>query len=212
VFVDQDPERGYGSVNIDDRGGARAAAEHLLQLGHQKIAIATTGFGGDFGFLDDPLTAAVAQVERERLRGWIEALTAAGVEPVAVRVPHTDPAQNGSEAGELLFAERRGTTAVLCYSDAVASGVIRAAVAAGLEVPRDVSIVGFDDSPIARELRPTLTTVRQDVAAKGRAAINALTDAIEATRAGCTKRPRRVLLPTELVVRESTVPPPRRKR
>src|SRR4051812_3955220 len=158
VFVDQDPERGYGSVNIDDRGGARAAAEHLLHLGHRRIAIATTGFGGDFGFLEDPLTAGAAQVERERLRGWMEALTAAGLEPVAVRVPHTDPAENGREGGEMLFADRRRITAVLCFSDAVASGVVRAAVAAGFEVPRDVSIVGFDDSPIARELRPALTT------------------------------------------------------
>jgi DNA-binding LacI/PurR family transcriptional regulator len=212
VFVDQDPERGYDSVNIDDRGGARAAAEHLVRLGHRRVGIATTGFGGDVGILDDPLTAAVAQVERERLRGWLEALTAAGVEPIAVRVPHTDPAENGHEAGELLFEQPARPTAVLCYSDAVASGVVRAAVDAGLEVPRDVSIVGFDDSPLARELRPALTTVRQDVAAKGRAAINALNDAIDASRAGRNKRPRRVLLPTELVVRESTAPPPRSKR
>ena len=212
VFVDQDPERGYGSVNIDDRGGARAAAEHLVQLGHRRIGIATTGFGGDVGILDDPLTAAVAQVERERIRGWLEALTAAGIEPVTVRVPHTDPAQNGHEAAELLLAQRPRPTAILCYSDAVASGVLRAAVSAGLEVPRELSIVGFDDSPLARELRPALTTVRQDVAAKGRAAINALTDAIDSERAGRTKRPRRVLLPTELVVRESTAAPPRARR
>ena len=147
-----------------------------------------------------------------RIRGWLEALTAAGVEPIAVRVPHTDPAQNGREAAELLLAQRPRPTAILCYSDAVASGVLRAAVSAGLEVPRELSIVGFDDSPLARELRPALTTVRQDVAAKGRAAINALTDAIEAERAGRTKRPRRVLLPTELVVRESTAAPPRARR
>jgi len=212
VFVDQDPERGYSSVNIDDRGGARAAAEHLVQLGHRRIGIATTGFGGDVGILDDPLTAAVAQVERERIRGWLEALTAAGIEPVTVRVPHTDPAQNGREAAEVLLAQRPRPTAILCYSDAVASGVLRTAVAAGLEVPRDLSLVGFDDSPLARELRPELTTVRQDVAAKGRAAIKALTEAIDAERAGRTKRPRRVLMPTELVVRETTAAPPRAKR
>ena len=158
------------------------------------------------GILEDPLTAAVAQVERERLRGWLEALTETGREPVVARVPHTDPAQNGREAGELLFAQHSRPTAVLCYSDAVASGVVRAASAAGLDVPRDVSIVGFDDSPLAREMRPALTTVRQDVTAKGRAAIKALTDAIDAARAGQHKRPRRVLLPTELVVRDSTAP------
>jgi len=212
VFVDQDPARGYSSVNIDDRGGARAAAEHLLQLGHRRIGIATTGFGGEFGVLDDPLTAAVAQVERERLRGWLEALTTEVVEPVAVRVLHTDPAQNGLEAGKVLFAQPHRPTAVLCYSDAVASGVLEAALAAGLDVPGDVSLVGFDDSPLARSMRPPLTTVRQDVAAKGRAAISALTDAIDVARSGRTKRPRRVLLPTELVIRESTAPPARPSR
>lgn len=212
VFVDQEPARGYPSVNIDDRGGARAAAQHLVQLGHRRVGIATTGFGGEFGLLDDPLTATHASIERERIRGWVEGLTVAGAEPIAVRVPHAHPVDNGREAAEVLFARTPRPTAVLAFSDAVASGVLRAAEAAGLSVPGDLSIVGFDDSPLARELRPSLTTVRQDIAAKGRAAAAALTAAIEADRAGVEKRPRRVLLPTELVVRESTGPPRRRGR
>jgi DNA-binding LacI/PurR family transcriptional regulator len=207
VFVDDDPPRGHSSVNVDDRGGARAAAEHLVALGHERIAIATTGFGGVFGFLDDPLTAAGAQAERERLRGWVEGLSAAGITPVALRVLHTNPADDGVNMGQQLFALDRPPTAVLCFSDAVASGVLRAAEAVGLQVPRDVSVVGFDDSPLARDLRPALTTVRQDVGAKGRAAAAALNEAIDAARAGVNKRPRRVILPTELVVRASSGPP-----
>ena len=212
VFVDDDPNRAHASVNIDDRGGARAAAEHLVGLGHRQVAIATTGFGGAFGLVDDLLTAASSATERERLRGWVDGLTAAGVQPVTIRVPHTRPTENGLEAGQQLFARSSRPTAVLCFSDAVASGVVRAAEAAGLRVPHDVSVVGFDDSPVAQEVRPALTTVRQDVAAKGREAAAALITAIDAARAGRpAKRPKRVRLTTELVVRESTAPPPGRR-
>jgi DNA-binding LacI/PurR family transcriptional regulator len=211
VFVDQDPARGHPSVNIDDRGGAQAAARHLVELGHRRVAVVTTGFGGRFGQLDDPLTAAGAHTERERITGWLAGLDGSGVEPTVLRLPHGDPAATGEEAGNRLFAARRRPTAVLCFSDAVASGVLRAADAAGLSVPADVSVVGFDDSPLALELRPRLTTVHQDVTRKGRAAAAALTGAIEAARAGTTKRPRRIVLPTELVARESTAPPPGRR-
>jgi DNA-binding LacI/PurR family transcriptional regulator len=86
--------------------------------------------------------------------------------------------------------------------------VVRAAEDRGLTVPGNVSVVGFDDNPLARRMRPALTTVRQDVAAKGRAAAAALTEAIETVQAGGTPEARHVLLPTELVVRDSTGPAP----
>ena len=222
VFVDQDAPRGYPSVNIDDRGGARAAARHLVDGGHRRIAIATTGFGGGFGLIDWPPTSVVSHTEGERMRGWLDALAEAGIEPIVIRLPHDDPAETGYEAGRTLFAEVPRPTGVLCFSDAVASGVLRAATDAGLRVPDDVSIVGFDDGPLARLLRPQLTTVRQDIAAKGHAAAAALTEQIALAKAlapgkgvtpgkampATTKsaRPKRVLLPTELVVRGSTAP------
>lgn len=224
VFVDHDAPRGYPSVNIDDRGGARAAARHLIDLGHRRIAVATTGFGGDFGLLDRPPSSVFAHTERERMRGWLDALDDAGIDPVVIRSPHGDPAETGFDAGRTLFAEAPRPTGVLCFSDAIASGVLRAATGAGLRVPDDVSVVGFDDGPLARQLRPQLTTVRQDVAAKGRAAAAALTEQIALAKTPATgemaattaaRRPKRVLLPTELVVRGSTAsprkrPPPRR--
>jgi DNA-binding LacI/PurR family transcriptional regulator len=212
VFVDQDPVPGHPSVNIDDRGGARAAAEHLVELGHRRVAIVSSGFGGEFGLLDDPLAAVKAHVERERMRGWHDALGAAGIAPVTVRLPHAEPPETGHQAGQLLFTRTPRPTAVLCFSDAMAGGVLRAAREAGLDVPGDVSVVGFDDGPLARELRPDLTSVHQDVAAKGRAAAAALTHAIEQARDGGSKRAKRVVLPTELVIRASTAPPPRRGR
>ena len=86
--------------------------------------------------------------------------------------------------------------------------MVRAAEDLGLAVPDDLSVVGFDDSPLAARMRPALTTVRQDVAGKGREAAAALVDAIARAQDGRAPHPRHLLLPTELVVRASTGPVP----
>jgi DNA-binding LacI/PurR family transcriptional regulator len=204
VFVDQPPAPGITSVNIDDRSGARAAAEHLLSLGHRRIGIVTSGFGGEYGVLDNPRTAALAYVESERMLGWLDALDAAGVAPTVVRVPHGDPQEIGCTGAEALLGAGRAPTAVLALSDAIARGVISALDDKGFTVPADVSVVGFDDNPVGRRTRPALTTVRQDVDAKGRAAVQALTSAIERAKKHPGGRAKHLVLPTELVVRDST--------
>ena len=84
---------------------------------------------------------------------------------------------------------------------------MQAANALGLSVPEDLSVVGFDDNPLAKRMRPALTTVRQDVAAKGHASAAALTAAIARSRNGTAGRIRHVLLPTELIIRDSTAKP-----
>ena len=205
VFVDQSPAPGITSINVDDRGGARAAAEHVLSLGHRRIGIITSGFGGAYGVLEDPRSATLAYGESERMLGWLDALDSAGVVPTAVRIPHGDPHATGYAGAETLLAGSERPTAILAFSDAFARGAISAIEDKGLAVPGDVSVVGFDDNPIARRMRPALTTVRQDVDAKGRAAVRALTDAIERAK---TKpgRAKHVLLGTELIVRDSTAP------
>src|SRR4249919_752720 len=71
VFVDQAQAPGIPSVNVDDRVGARAAAQHLVDLGHRRIGIVTTGFGGEYGIVTDPLATTLANTERERLLGWL---------------------------------------------------------------------------------------------------------------------------------------------
>jgi DNA-binding LacI/PurR family transcriptional regulator len=204
VFVDQPPAAGIASVNIDDRGGARAAAQHLLDLRHRRVGIVTSGFGGQFGVLEDPAGASLGYGEAQRMLGWLGALDPAGVRPRVVRLPHADPYDIGRSAGQTLLAARARPTAILCFSDAIARGVIHAVEQAGLAVPADVSVVGFDDNPASRRTRPALTTVRQDVDAKGRAAVRALTAAIDRAKTRPDGRAKHVTLDTKLIVREST--------
>ena len=220
VYVDQAAAAGIPSVNVDDRSGARAAAQHLVDLGHRSVGIVTTGFGGEFGVLADPLALPLANTERERLLGWWEGLAAAGITPTVVRQPHTDSQEIGYSGAQTLLGLDGRRRASSCFSDAIAVGAIAAIQDAGLQVPADVSVVGFDDNPVARRSRPALTTVRQDSQAKGRAAASLLVTAIDQRRttaddttngsggrAGAT-RARHLVLPTELVVRDSTGPPP----
>ncbi|HEX7537406.1 MAG TPA: LacI family DNA-binding transcriptional regulator [Dermatophilaceae bacterium] len=208
VFVDQAPAPGIASVNVQDRSGARAAAQHVIDLGHRRVAIVTTGYEGEFGVLADPLGATAAHTERQRMLGWLDALGAAGIEPTVVRLPHANPDDVGHAAAQTALARDERPTAILCFSDALARGVIRAIQDAGLEVPKDVSVVGFDDNPLGRRTRPALTTVRQDFGAKGRAAVAALTIAIDRAKTRPATRGRHLVLPTELVIRDSTAHPP----
>ncbi len=206
VFVDQATSSGFASVNIDDRSGAHAAAQHLVDLGHRRIDIIIANRAGPARILHDPIRTTTNHVVKQRLMGWIEALHAAGIEPTVVQEAHAAD-EPGNESAGLLLDQAAPPTAILCFSDVVAYGVVQAAQARGLTVPDDLSVVGFDDNPLATRMRPALTTVRQDVAAKGHAAAAALTAAIERRRAGTSGRVRHVLLPTELIVRDSTAKP-----
>jgi DNA-binding LacI/PurR family transcriptional regulator len=204
VLVDQAPERGVPSVNIDDRGGARSAAQHLVDLGHRRIAILSSSRVGPFGELPaDTLDPAFSRVTHDRLAGWLDALTPAGITPVILQQRPYEPDDVVAATRELLARPER-PTGVLCFSDAVAADVVRVAQDAGLRVPDDLSVVGFDDSPLATRLRPALTTVRQDVRAKGHAAVAAL----RAEIADPATHPEPVVLPTELVIRASTARSP----
>lgn len=203
VFVDQVPETAYTSINVDDRAAAATAARHLLDLGHRRFALVTVGRDED-GPEPGPSDYLVS---RERLRGWLEVLEPAGVDPVVRRCPK-DTQEAVAEVVRPLLRGPDRPTAVLCFSDALAVGVVRAIEDAGLRVPDDVSVVGFDDTPLARRVRPALTTVHQDAAEKGRLAAAELAAAVARHRAGEEPVVHRFVLPTELVVRESTAPPP----
>jgi DNA-binding LacI/PurR family transcriptional regulator len=195
VSVDQNKRDGTPSVNVDDRAGARAAAQHLVDLGHTSVGILTlsTPVGGE---------ATRNYPARERLLGWRDALDAAGIEPVVATSTFRPEGAATAVARELLSRPDR-PTALLCFSDAFAIAALHAAESLGLSVPGDVSVVGYDDSPLAAGSRPPLTTVHQEVASKGQAAVAVLVALL-----GGDPTPTDVLLPTTLVVRESTAPPP----
>ena len=206
VYVDQAPSAGSASINIDDRAGAHAAAQHLVDLGHRRVDIVIANLAGPVRIVHDPVAATANHVVKQRLLGWFDALHAAGIEPTVVQEARATDGP-GTEAAGLLLDKPDRPTAILCFSDVIAYGVVQAAQARGLSVPDDLSVVGFDDNPLAKRMRPALTTVRQDVAAKGHAAAAALTSAIERRRTGAAPRVRHVLLPTELIVRDSTAKP-----
>jgi DNA-binding LacI/PurR family transcriptional regulator len=174
------------SIDIDNVAGARGAVEHLIALGHRRIACITNA----------PLVYTAAQ---ERLDGYRAALAAAGIaeDPALIATGDFD-AQSGHAAMVALLAT---TTfdAVFVASDVVALGAISALRDAGRRIPDDVSVVGFDDIPLAVYFDPPLTTVRLPAFELGQAAGQALLDRIADRSA-----PDRTLLPTELIVRAST--------
>jgi DNA-binding LacI/PurR family transcriptional regulator len=177
-----------------------------LDLGHRRIGIVTANIAGPVGVLADPFGTTSGHVTNQRMHGWLDALDAAGVRPTIVQFTSSGEASGRDAAAVLLTMDAR-PTGILCFSDATAYGVVQAAHGLGLSVPTDLSVVGFDDNPLALRMHPALTTVRQDVAEKGRAAAAALIAAIQRSKAGSTVRARHVVLPIELVVRASTAPP-----
>src|SRR5207253_6073099 len=104
--------------------GAAAAARHVVELGHRHVAIVTYGLVGDYGVFDELSFDGLANTERERLLGWHEPLRAAGIKPVLIRLPHADPYQLGMQAAEQVLAQRTRPTAALCFSDAIARGLL----------------------------------------------------------------------------------------
>jgi DNA-binding LacI/PurR family transcriptional regulator len=184
----RDPGRDRPWVWLDDRRAAIQATRYLLSLGHQTVH-----------YLAIPSSTRTSQ----RQAGWREALKEAGAPaPAPVQCGWTP--QSGYQAGQALASDPE-VTAVLCGNDDLALGVMRAMHAAGRAIPGEVSVVGFDDTPVAEFLTPPLTTVRLDFAELGRACFAMLMALTEQKVA--LPRPRR--LEPGLIVRESAGPPPK---
>jgi LacI family transcriptional regulator len=196
-FVVADPriplDEGIPAVSAAHRAGAKAATDHLLALGHRRIG----HISGRAGWA----------ATEERLEGYHTGLAAAGVLPTAeLVVEGTYEATSGYDAAKALLDLPDPPTAIFAANDNMASGALRAAWDRDLQVPRDLSIVGFDDGDLATLVSPALTTVRQPLAELGRTAVSLLTRMLERQRIEAL----RVELATRLVVRQSTGPPPER--
>ncbi|RME49761.1 MAG: LacI family transcriptional regulator [Caldilineae bacterium] len=176
------------AVHADDREGARQATHHLLEKGHRRI-----------GIINGPPTGAVQAME-ERLGGHQQALQEAGLSfdpALMVYGDYTRP--SGQRATEQLLALPDPPTAIFAFNDRMAIGAIWAIWAAGLRVPQDIAVVGFDDIPPAADFSPPLTTVRQPSKQIGAIATRLLFDVIE----GHSPSENEVVLPAQLIVRES---------
>src|SRR5205085_1248410 len=143
VYVDRDPRPDAPSVNVADRVGARAAAQHLVDLGHRRVALLTLRTNADVDGV-----ATWNYPARERMAGWREALDAAGIEP-EVHPAWFRPLGDVDDVAREMLDRPDRPTAVLCFSDGFAAATIRVARSLGLSVPQDLSVVGFDDSPLA---------------------------------------------------------------
>lgn len=207
VVVDEPDDRdGVGFLGIDDTAGAELATRHLLDLGHRRIAVVAGRLGVDPtpGRVDaERRAAATVRVARRRLEGALAALATAGI--AADDVPIWEAAGNDPDSGRRaateLFEAYPDVTGIVCFTDQVAIGAIQAAQSLGRVVPRDLSVVGFDDIPRATTWQPSLTTIRQPLVDKGRQAARMLLEAIDG------RPPSRTMLPIELVDRESSAPP-----
>lgn len=200
VTVEQPRDAPTPFIGIDDRAAGRLAAEHLRALGHQRVGVLSfLRFLDRRGELEIGLTA-------DRLAGYQDGLGEAW-DADLVRIARRNSVEAGRRAAAELLAGERRPTALLAMSDVLAMGALEAAAQVGLSVPADLSVVGFDDSPVARLTSPPLTTVAQPHEEKGRLAAQWLIEDIE-RGTPAEGQPRRTILPTQLVVRSSAGPPP----
>jgi LacI family transcriptional regulator len=181
------PEGVFSSIRVDNYGGASLITRHLTELGHRRCAVVL----GPEGNHD----------ARERQRGVRDTLTAVGAEFVEFRGDFTE--DSGHRAGQCILARAPRPTAILAANDSMAIGCLAALREAGVDVPREISLVGFDDVPVARFMAPPLCSVSVDIAGLG---ARALAEILRLLGAG----PRSALeipLPTHLVHRASCAPP-----
>ncbi|MBS1881894.1 MAG: LacI family DNA-binding transcriptional regulator [Actinobacteria bacterium] len=178
-----------GRVTLDEIDGSRQAVRHLTDLGHRRIAL----------LMGPPVRPALL-----RLLGFRAGLSEAGLETDLMA--HCEESLEGGRAAALeLLAATPRPTAIVAYNDIIATGALRAAHSLGLDVPADISLIGFDDISLAEYLDPPLTTIRQSTAEVAESAFRLLLD----SSLGSEKRSDETVA-TTLVARQSTGAPPAR--
>jgi LacI family transcriptional regulator len=185
VLVGRHPAQVQASyVDTDNLSGARDVVQHLLRSGRKRIATITG--------LQSQIAGA------DRLAGYTAALRARGIIPDPTLIVNGDFSEAGGyRAMQQLLPQQ--PDAVFAASDTMALGALRAIHDAGLRVPEDIAVAGFDDLPLAEHTEPPLTTIRQPIYRMGTMAAETLIEQIEHPQ----DAPHRVVLPTELVIRTS---------
>lgn len=188
VLVGRTPQHeGVSYVDVDNISGARTAVQHLARLGYRRIATIT-----------GPLNTIAGQ---DRYAGYQRGLRSAGLAHNPDLVVEGEFSEISGDRGMRdLLALEMPPDAVFAASDMMAIGALKAMRAAGLRVPQDVALVGFDDIPLAALVDPPLTTVRQSISDLGYTAATLLFEELESED---SESPQRMILPTELVVRSS---------
>ncbi len=187
VLIGQLPSTSLCSVDVDNYSAARLAVSHLVRLGHRRMACITNA---------PPIYTAAS----DRLTGYRDALAAAGIPYQEELVRFGDfNLESGYEQMRILLQTGASFSAVFIASDTVALGAAAAIREAGLSIPADIALVGFDDLPIARFSDPPLTSVHLPAFDLGRQACNMLIDIMS----GQEPQTRKILLDTHLVIRQS---------
>lgn len=205
VVIDMDGGPQFHSVRVDGRDGARQAAEHLLGLGHRRFAIASVLRSAMEAVWHAPTQSRRRlvggfPVDTEKLLGYAAALASAGISIADVPIIEFQIVSPSVEAGARMLLDRcRDATAILAMSDRQATTILAEAKRRDVNVPKDLSVVGFDDAENAILADPPLTTIAQPTVEKGRIAARILFEGAP---------PGQVVLPTRLVVRASTASPP----
>lgn len=174
------------SIVVADRKGIGLAVDHLVELGHHRIAHISGGRGAG---------------AKNRVTGFRSAMLRHDLEPVVISGAYTE--EGGAEGVRMLLADGQRPTAVIAPNDLAALGALEALADASLDVPGDVSLVGFDDTFLARLGHIDLTSVRQDAHAMGAEAVAMLIERAEGRRT----KTRHVVIPPTLSIRSSTAPP-----
>ena len=181
----------FPTVTLDNRAAAKAMTQHLISLGHRRIAMVK-------GPQSSPLT-------RDRLAGYEDALKAAGLSIDDSLLCAGDfTLSSGYRAATTLLDLPKRPTAIFCENDEMAMGAMRKVREAGLSIPEDISIAGFDNIAFSAYAEPPLTTIAQPAEEFGETAVNVLIDVLN----GKTKHALKVILPFELITRQSTGPAP----
>ena len=187
VLVGRHPDKRVTYVDVDNVGGARMATEHLIRLGHKRVATIT----GPLGMLS----------AQDRLDGYKQALEAHGLPVDPALISEGDYREvGGMTAARRLLAS--SPTAIFVASDVMAIGALKALRQEGVDVPGDIALTSFDDLPVATAVQPALTTVRQPIDRLGPTAVQLLLDLVNRPPDSAAV-PQRLVLQTELVVRKS---------